>query len=854
MQSLFNKLKATVSRDKHRLRTDTFDLDFTWITSRIAAMGFPAASGSVESTYRNRIDDVAALLDRTHSPDHYLVFNVSQRAYDYAAFHHRVVDWCGFPDHHAPPLSLLVRTVVAMHDFLAAHPRNVVVVHCLAGKGRTGTVIVSFFLFVGLFRSPTAASVYFAAKRSTNHWGVTGPSQQRYVSYVHQLVTANVAPTSALFVLSSVELRPVPHFSFGVGRAGLAAVLRVKADNCSRLLYAGPTGSDAPCFDAGTFPNVLLSAGDVLVSGDIDISVKNVRVIGDETVLRCGFNVSLEVFAAMRELGMDPNGPPPAHIALKFTKSELDGAQGDKRFANDFCLIVNLLAAPSTLPPPPIDASLSSAREIAGFHDVGADDPLRSAERAHDAAPSPRAIDSTADLYRWRPPPPANGVAGSICFFDSPTVADEVAAAHLKVADAADMVTEKGGWLTKRGHVVKNFKRRWFVLNDDQMRYFKSPGTTACQGTIALSDIWAVHAVKDVRDADTGRGPLSRSINDDDDDDDNNNNNNEVEADEAPAAAAAAAAAGDAPRSCLFELVTSSRTFLLIADNPRDRDDWIDTIRAALMRFAAHEKKRQPIGKLHMRVSQARDIQTQSANTYCVLQYAKQRHRTGKADTALGGSMSNPIWLESSREVCFDIAIPSSAVAAAAASSSSPSSPSPSSSTSPSAPLTGSESPSILRNRFVSASVWLESQYSADQCLGEAILPLDSLPVDEPNAPPEWHVLNLRNKRDCGALMCTAWIEVVSEQHAALQQWLGSGKQSGPRPGAVLRSSKSQSTIPKIEISAAAGAESSAQDSPTARDRGLSAPVPSSIPSAIREALDLPQEDGMLNSSEFLRL
>jgi hypothetical protein len=159
-----------------------------------------------------------------------------------------------------------------------------------------------------------------------------------------------------------------------------------------------------------------------------------------------------------------------------------------------------------------------------------------------------------------------------------------------------------------------------------------------------------------------------------------------------------------------------------------------------------------------------------------------------------------------------------------------------------------------LRNRFVSASVWLESQYSADQCLGEAILPLDSLPVDEPNAPPEWHVLNLRNKRDCGALMCTAWIEVVSEQHAALQQWLGSGKQSGPRPGAVLRSSKSQSTIPKIEISAAAGAESSAQDSPTARDRGLSAPVPSSIPSAIREALDLPQEDGMLNSSEFLRL
>jgi septation ring formation regulator EzrA len=35
MNSLFNKLKATVSRDKHRLRTADFDLDMTYITERI---------------------------------------------------------------------------------------------------------------------------------------------------------------------------------------------------------------------------------------------------------------------------------------------------------------------------------------------------------------------------------------------------------------------------------------------------------------------------------------------------------------------------------------------------------------------------------------------------------------------------------------------------------------------------------------------------------------------------------------------------------------------------------------------------------------------------------------------------
>jgi phosphatidylinositol-3,4,5-trisphosphate 3-phosphatase/dual-specificity protein phosphatase PTEN len=175
------------------------------------------------------------LLDESHA-EHYLVFNLSQRVYDYEKFHGRVVDWCGFPDHHGAPLPLLIRTVKAMHEFLMADPRNVVVVHCLAGKGRTGTVIVAFMLYVSLFRTPNAASVFFAAKRSTNHWGVTGPSQQRYVGYIHRLLSLGEAPTATLFVLSAVELRPVPQFSFGVGRTGCCAVLRVKTDNSTRTL------------------------------------------------------------------------------------------------------------------------------------------------------------------------------------------------------------------------------------------------------------------------------------------------------------------------------------------------------------------------------------------------------------------------------------------------------------------------------------------------------------------------------------------------------------------------------------------------------------------------------------------
>jgi hypothetical protein len=63
MNALFQKLKNAVSRDKQRYKSSSFDLDLTYITERIIAMAYPAASGSVESTYRNAIDgsDIACM-------------------------------------------------------------------------------------------------------------------------------------------------------------------------------------------------------------------------------------------------------------------------------------------------------------------------------------------------------------------------------------------------------------------------------------------------------------------------------------------------------------------------------------------------------------------------------------------------------------------------------------------------------------------------------------------------------------------------------------------------------------------------------------------------------------------------
>lgn len=51
-----------------------------------------------------------------------------------------------FPDHHAPPLSLIPMVVADMTAWLAEDSRNVIVIHCKAGKGRSGTLACCYLI------------------------------------------------------------------------------------------------------------------------------------------------------------------------------------------------------------------------------------------------------------------------------------------------------------------------------------------------------------------------------------------------------------------------------------------------------------------------------------------------------------------------------------------------------------------------------------------------------------------------------------------------------------------------------------------------------------------------------------
>jgi len=83
-QYIKNWLKLLVSKQKKRFELDGYNLDLTYITEKIIAMGFPAES--IESIYRNSMSEVVRFFNYRHS-GHYRIYNLcSERKYNHAHF------------------------------------------------------------------------------------------------------------------------------------------------------------------------------------------------------------------------------------------------------------------------------------------------------------------------------------------------------------------------------------------------------------------------------------------------------------------------------------------------------------------------------------------------------------------------------------------------------------------------------------------------------------------------------------------------------------------------------------------------------------------------------------------------
>lgn len=173
-----NVLRGLVSKQKFRYQEQGFDLDLTYITKHLIAMGLPATGR--EGVYRNALPDVQRFFSKVHAGDKVKVFNLcSERKHSADAFPQHVFYPC--INHQPLPFKTLVDFCVDVRGFMEQKD-GVCAVYCKNGKGRTGCAISSV-LCMKECASASEALNFFGKKRTSNNQGVTGPSQQRYVHY-----------------------------------------------------------------------------------------------------------------------------------------------------------------------------------------------------------------------------------------------------------------------------------------------------------------------------------------------------------------------------------------------------------------------------------------------------------------------------------------------------------------------------------------------------------------------------------------------------------------------------------------------------------------------------------------------
>lgn len=247
------------SRDRHRYQRHDYDLDLTYILPNIIAMGFPG-SCNYHKAYTNDVEDVAQFLDETHGP-HYYVYNLcSERSYPARCFHHRVTRY-RIDDLNPPPIEMMRIFCEDVDNWLSLDPRNVVAVHCHAGKGRTGTMICAFMLYKRMFNTAEKAIEFFSSKRVLPGIKAMHPGQERYVRYFSRLIRERFVYNPKPLMLLAVEFSECPGVNgflcspyFKVKQRGVRSSHRspvYKADSRRRLLME--------------LPRPLLVAGDVKI-------------------------------------------------------------------------------------------------------------------------------------------------------------------------------------------------------------------------------------------------------------------------------------------------------------------------------------------------------------------------------------------------------------------------------------------------------------------------------------------------------------------------------------------------------------------------------------------------------------
>ncbi|KAF8378762.1 hypothetical protein HHK36_030111 [Tetracentron sinense] len=399
-------IRQMVSKKRRRMLVGGYDLDMSYITDRLLAMSFPAER--MRAMYRNPLWQVKSVLDMRHL-GHYKIYNLCiEESYDPSHFHGRL-EVFPFDDNHVPPLQMIKIFCESVHSWLSGDPQNIAVIHCMAGKGRTGLMVCAYLVYNGM--SAEEALQLYANRRTTNNEGVSIPSQRRYVGYWSKVLSFpsgvenrpdvnlpqpcsrelrrirlydTVDINSVFFVVS--EMQEFSLLIFGKDKPEFGMLVEVTgqlyrpsvevAKSCCRQIKQGYQRNNSPRYYLSFIDSDVdgkkpeIEAPHVVVQMDTESSViykkacldyyfdKPLQVTGDVRVIFYQKMIGGRLFYACFNTAFIRNS------LLQFSVRELDkvGYKGKSICGSSFCL--ELLFGPANSnyplsPPSPVDDAIS---------------------------------------------------------------------------------------------------------------------------------------------------------------------------------------------------------------------------------------------------------------------------------------------------------------------------------------------------------------------------------------------------------------------------------------------------------------------------------------------------------------
>ncbi|KAG9241663.1 hypothetical protein BJ878DRAFT_536394 [Calycina marina] len=169
------------------------NLDLCYVTSQIIATSGPSGTYP-QRAYRNPLDQLVKFLDERHGNEWAIwEFRAEGTGYPDEEVYGRVFHY-PWPDHHPPPFRVVGMAMAGMKRWLSGldgdsteeeKKKRVVVVHCKAGKGRSGTMACSYLISECGWKAQDALDRFTERRmRPGFGQGVSIPSQLRYVGYV----------------------------------------------------------------------------------------------------------------------------------------------------------------------------------------------------------------------------------------------------------------------------------------------------------------------------------------------------------------------------------------------------------------------------------------------------------------------------------------------------------------------------------------------------------------------------------------------------------------------------------------------------------------------------------------------